>query len=88
MWRPTKNFAVDVIFGGRFSETEIELLKPHLKRKSLAAQVNLDLPYGFIAEWSHNRYGTQEDHVSFGYTIGTGLSPSRHGAWDQAQATP
>lgn len=88
IWRPTKNFGVDVILGGRFSGTDIALLEPHLKDKSIAAQVNLELPYGFILEWSRNRYGTEREHVSLGYHLGTGQSPSRHGAWNQAHSTP
>jgi hypothetical protein len=51
IWHPIKEISVDVIVGGRLSETEIALLEPHLKYKSFAAQVNLELPYSFILEW-------------------------------------
>jgi len=67
IWHPIKEISVDVIVGGRLSETEIALLEPHLKYKSFAAQVNLELPYSFILEWSQNRYGTSREHVSLGY---------------------
>lgn len=88
IWRPVKEIGVDLVVGGRLSETDIELLEPHLKYKSFAAQVNLELPYSFILEWSLNRYGTEREHVSIGYHFGAPKDPGRHSTWYLARATP
>lgn len=88
LWRPTEHFTVDLIVGRRFVETDLYLLKPHLIDESLAVLIEIGLPYGFMMEWSLNRYGTDRQHLSFGYHFGQGKSPRRHGAWIQANATP
>lgn len=89
VWKPSRRFAVDVVLGARFADTELPLLEPHLEKASLAAMVELDLPFGFLVEWSLNRYGTERRHLSFGWSIGGGRSPQRRqGAWVDAEATP
>lgn len=87
IWRPSERFAIDVMVGARLSDSELALLEPHIESESPAAQVVIDLPLGFVAEWSLNRYGTDREHVSFGYVFGGGRSKRRHGTWIETGAT-
>lgn len=88
IWRPTKGFGIDVTVGARFAEAELPLLEPHIEEPSLAALVEIELPLGFVVEWSLNRYGTDREHISFGYVFGRGTSPRRRGAWMEAGVVP
>lgn len=88
IWRPTRSIALDVTVGGRFADTELPLLEPHIENESLAALVDFRMPLGFVIEYSLNRYGTDREHISFGYRIGTGESPRRQGAGIVARVTP
>jgi len=86
-WRPAEDFCVDIIAGTRFAGTDLDPLKPRLQDESSALSVGLELPYGFIIEWSLNRYGTDREHVSLGYHFGKGKR-SRHSGWTKSEALP
>ncbi|MDY7096122.1 MAG: hypothetical protein SX243_24370 [Acidobacteriota bacterium] len=68
-WQASDRVTVDATVGNRFAETEMELLEPQLEDSSLAAQVELGLPWGLFLEWSLNRYGTDREHISFGIRL-------------------
>lgn len=88
IWRPSESFGLDVFLGGRYADTELAALEPHLEETGLAAQVRFDLPWGFFAKWTSNRYGTNRRHFTIGFSIGPGGSAKRHGAWVQAGGAP
>lgn len=88
IWRPSERFGLDVFVGGRFADTDLAALEPHLEETGVAAQVEIDLPFGFFAKWTSNRYGTDRRHVTFGFSLGPGSSARRHGAWVQAGGAP
>lgn len=69
-WSPRTPVSLDLATGARFADTELELLKPHLESASFDTMVHLYLPFGFFATWSLNRYGTDREHVSFGWQYG------------------
>lgn len=88
-WRPTESFGVDLILGGRYAETDLELLAPQLRRKGPAALLEIELPLHVVFEWSLNRYGTDREHFSFGFSFGSRRSLRHQTGWgEQANATP
>ena len=87
-WCPQKKWSADIIVGARYSRTDIYLLEPHLKKQSLAAKVNLNTPSGIFIEWSLNRYGTERQHLAFGYRLGPSSKSETFSSWDLAYSTP
>ena len=70
------------------TDAELPLLEPNIEEQGLAALLEIELPLGFVVEWSLNRYGTDREHISCGYVFGRGTSPRRRGAWMEAGVVP
>lgn len=68
-WRASDRVTVDATIGNRFAGTEMELLEPHLEDSSVAAQIEVGLPWGLFLDWTLNRYGTDREHVTFGIRL-------------------
>lgn len=89
IWRPSDRFKVDVIAGSRYAQSDLELLANRLEETGPAAQVEIDLPWNLVLEWSLNRYGTGREHLALGVSFGPGRSLRRWGNWgDESNATP
>lgn len=83
-WIPNRVLDVDFELGGRWAETDLALLEPHLRELAGAASVEALLWDRLIVRWSLNRYGTGNEHFSLGVRVGTSRSARRDGPWREA----
>ena len=86
IWKPTTRFELGLTVGSHWAESELAILKPHLKGQAFADQAEAHLPRNFVIEWSRNRYGTGRDHVSIGYTFSSRRKPRSSQALGPAQS--
>lgn len=68
-WQPPRGPRIRLTAGPKLADTSFESLDRHLAEFGLAAEVQLETARGLVATWSLNRYGTRNQHVSFGYRI-------------------
>ncbi len=77
VWRPISAFWFGAELGGRYTDTDFAPLQPWIARTGLTWEVSAGLPLNLVFAWSHNRYGTETQHVSLGYRfqLGEGRGP-------------
>jgi len=81
IWEPSRRFGVDLVVGGRYADSDLEVLSARLEEVAPAAIVEFKLPYTFVLEWSLNRYGTNRQHLALGVSFGPGRNLRRFGGF-------
>jgi len=81
IWEPSRRFGVDLVVGARYADSELDVLANRLEEVAPAAFVEVKLPWSFVLEWSHNRYGTNRQHLAFGVSFGPGRNLRRFGGF-------
>ena len=78
-WQPARGPRVRMTAGPKLADTSLESLDRHLSERGFAAEIQLETTRGLVATWSLNRYGTRNQHVSFGYRIRSSGGPGEGG---------
>jgi hypothetical protein len=72
LWQPSDRFAVQVLAGGRYTETSFGPLEPHLADFAPVARLELALAERVYLAWAYNDYGDEREHLTIGYRLGRG----------------
>jgi hypothetical protein len=71
-WDAPGPLAVAPTVGVRLSDTAYEPLRPHVSGTAVYGELEIALWDRFIARWSYNAYGTERQHVAFGWRFRPG----------------
>ena len=63
--------------GGRLSDTSYGPLRPWIAETAAAASAGVVIRDRFFVSWSFNRFGTERQHLHFGYKVRPGSAPRR-----------
>lgn len=72
LWQPGGRVAVQLLAGGRYTETSLDPLEPHLADFAPVARLELALAERVYVAWAYNDYGDEREHLTVGYRLGWG----------------